>query len=176
MPIPEDDIQYVHIGDPMQIRIDALGRSITGKIVRFTRNVNFETRTMETEVDVDNRDLSIDAGMYANTALQLASADNVLTIPVEALVLRDDQQTVYVLDANNRVHIRNVEVGLRGSKLAEIKSGLQRGERVIFGTQEKYSEGEQVSTIVADTQASEVMRESGGVIDMKAEDSNGGAR
>lgn len=176
MPIPENDVQYVHVGDPMQIRIDALNRSITGKIVRFTRNVNFETRTMETEVDVDNKDLSIDPGMYANTTLQLASVENVLTIPVEALVLKENRQTVYVLDGNNRIHIRNVEVGLRGSKLAEIKTGLDQGDRVILGAQEKYAEDEQISPILTQTQASEVMRESGGVIDMKAEDSDGGAQ
>ena len=52
----------------------SIGRS-TGKIVRFTRNVNFETRTMETEVDVENKDLSIAPGMYANTALQLAQRE-----------------------------------------------------------------------------------------------------
>ena len=59
MPIPEDDVQYVHVGDPMQVRVDAIGRSLHGKIVRFTRDVNFETRTMETEIDVENQDLSI---------------------------------------------------------------------------------------------------------------------
>ena len=176
MPLPEDDVQYVHVGDPMQIRIDALNRSITGKVVRFTRNVNFETRTMETEVDVENRDLSITPGMYANTTLQLASANNVPTIPTEALEIRGDQQVVYVVDANSRVHIRNVTVGLRGSKLTEIKSGLQPGERVIAAGQSKYSDGEQVSPVFAQTQSSEQMRESGGVIDPKADESNGGAQ
>jgi len=176
MPIPEDDVQFVHAGDPMQIRIDALNREIAGKIVRFTRNVNFETRTMETEVDVENKDLSIDPGMYANTTLQLASANNVLTIPIEALVLKGNQETAYVLDGDNRVHIRNVEVGLQGSKLAEIKSGLQQGDRVIVGGQEKYNDGEQVSPIVTPTQASDVKRESGGVIDLKAEENNGDAQ
>jgi RND family efflux transporter MFP subunit len=178
MPIPENDVQYVHVGDPMQVRVDAIGRSFTGKIVRFTRDVNFETRTMETEVDVENQDLSISPGMYANTEMQLARASNVTTIPVEALVLKGNQESVYSLDASNRVHIRNVEVGLSGSKLAEIKSGLQPGDRVILGGQENYSEGEEVSPILTQTPASEVMRESGGVIDMKAEadESGGGAK
>ena len=88
MPVPEDAVKYIKVGDELQIRVDALGRSFTGKIVRFTRSVNFETRTMETEVDVPNRDLSIDPGMYANTRLQLGHVENVLTIPVEALLLR----------------------------------------------------------------------------------------
>ncbi len=72
IPVPEDDVKYVHEGDSLQVRVDAINRSFTGKIVRFTRDVNFETRTMETEVDVENKDLSIAPGMYANTALELA--------------------------------------------------------------------------------------------------------
>ena len=178
MPIPENDVQFVHLGDPMQVRVDAVGRSFTGKIVRFTRDVNFETRTMETEVDVDNQDLSISPGMYANTEMQLARASNVTTIPVEALVLKGDREWVYSLDASNRVRIRNVEVGLQGSKLAEIKSGLQPGERVILGGQDNYTEGEEVSPILTQTPASDVVRESGGVIDMKAEadENSGGAK
>ena len=178
MPIPENDVQYVHVGDPMQIRVDAIGRSFTGKIVRFTRDVNFETRTMETEIDVENSDLSISPGMYANTQLQLARASNITTIPVEALVLKDDRERVYSLNASNRVHIRDVEVGLRGSKLAEIKSGLEPGDRVILGGQENYTEGEEVSPILTQVPASEVMRESGGVIDMKADaaENSGGAK
>ncbi len=174
MPIPENDVQFVHIGDPMQVRVDAIGRSFTGKIVRFTRDVNFETRTMETEIDVENQDLSISPGMYANAEMQLGHAENVVTIPVEALVLKGNQETVYLLDVGNHIRTRNVEVGLRGSKLAEIKSGLEAGDRVILGAQDKYSEGQQVSPILTPEPASDVMREAGGVIDMKAEEENSG--
>jgi RND family efflux transporter MFP subunit len=174
MPIPENDVQFVHIGDPMQVRVDAIGRSFTGKIVRFTRDVNFETRTMETEIDVENQDLSISPGMYANTEMQLGHAEKVVTIPVEALVLKGNQETVYLLDAGNRIRARNVEVGLRGSRLAEIKSGLEPGDRVILGAQDKYSEGQQVSPILTPEPASDVMREAGGVIDLKAEEENSG--
>jgi len=174
MPIPENDVQFVHIGDPMQVRVDAIGRSFTGKIARFTRDVNFETRTMEAEIDVENQDLSIAPGMYANTEMQLAHVSNATTIPVEALVLKGDRKAVYVLDASNRIHIRTVEVGLQGSKLAEIKSGIKPGDRVVLGGQENYSEGEQVSPILTQTPSSDVMRESGGVIDMKAEEVNSG--
>jgi RND family efflux transporter MFP subunit len=166
MPVPEDAVRYVKVGDPMQVRVDALERSFSGKVVRFTRDVNFETRTMETEVDVENKDLSIDPGMYANTQLQLNHADNVLTIPVEALVLRDNKDIVYVLDSESHVHLRTVEAGLRGSQLAEIKSGLAEGERVILGGQEKYQEGERVIPVVQPRSAKDVTRDSGGTIDL----------
>ena len=175
VPVPEDDVKYVQAGDQLQVRVDAIGRSFTGKIVRFTRDVNFETRTMETEVDVENKDLSIAPGMYANTMLQLAHVSNVVTIPVEALVLNGQQETIYVLDGSNHIHIRNVTVGLEGSKLAEITSGLSPGDRVVVGGQDKYQEGEEVNPLLTPSPASETVQETGGMIDMKAETSDGGA-
>jgi RND family efflux transporter MFP subunit len=175
IPVPEDDVKYVQAGNQLQVRVDAIGRSFTGKIVRFTREVNFETRTMETEVDVENKDLSIAPGMYANTLLQLGHVTNVVTIPVEALVLNGQQETVYVLDDSNRIHIRTITVGLQGSKLAEITSGLNPGDRVVVGGQDKYQEGEEVSALLTASPASETVQESGGMIDMKAEAADGGA-
>jgi RND family efflux transporter MFP subunit len=178
IPVPEDAVRYVKVGDTMQVRVDALERSFTGKVVRFTRDVNFETRTMETEVDVENKDLSIDPGMYANTQLLLNHADNVLTLPVEALVLKGNQEVVYVLDGQNHVHERVVEVGLRGSQLAEVTSGLAEGERVIVGGQQKYQEGERVTPVVEPRRASDVTREAGSTIDLHddQQEDRGGAQ
>ena len=176
IPVPEDDVRYVHPGDELQVRVDALGRSMTGKIVRSTRDVNFETRAMETEVDVPNKDLSIAPGMYANTALQLAHVSNVVTIPVEALTIDGSKRTVSVLDAKNHVHIREVQTGLEGSRLAEITSGLNPGDRVILGGQDKYAENEAVNPIDTSEPASETVRESGGMIDMKSDQADGGAK
>jgi RND family efflux transporter MFP subunit len=168
-PVPEDDVKYIHIGDAIRVRVDALNRAFEGKVVRFTRNVDFDTRTMQTEVDVENKDLSIAPGMYANGALHLASSSNVVTVPVESLVLDGQQETVFVLDAGNRIHVRNVTVGLQGQKLASITSGLEPGDRVLDGGQEKYREGETVNPLMVSTPASETMQVTGGTIDMKAE-------
>jgi RND family efflux transporter MFP subunit len=166
LPVPEDAVRYVKVGDNLNIRVDALDRSFTGKVVRFTRDVNFETRTMETEVDVTNKDLSLDPGMYANMQLQLNHVENVLTLPVEALVLEGNREMVYVLDNQNRVHQRAVQVGLQGSRLAEIKSGLAEGDRVIVGAQEKYQEDELIRPVLTERPANDVTQAPGGTIDL----------
>ena len=145
--------------------MDALNRSFTGKVVRFTRDVNFETRTMQTEVDVENKDLSLVPGMYANAQLVLAHVENVLTVPVEALSLHGNQRVVYALDSGNQVHERVVQVGIEGNKLAEIKSGLAEGERVISGGQGKYQEGEKVDPVVSKEPSSETTRATESTID-----------
>ena len=167
VPVPENDIRYIHNGDRLSVRVDSIGRSLTGKIVRFTRDVNFETRTMETEVDVENRDLAIAPGMYANTMLRLGHTQNAVTIPVEALVISGSRRVVYVVDNANHVHVRPVQVGIEGTKLAEIKSGLSTGDRVIVGGQDKYQENDEVSAEVEPTQSSETVQETGGMIDLK---------
>ncbi len=166
LPVPEDAIGYIHDGDTVQIRIDALHRSITGKIVRFTRNVSLDTRTMETEVDVPNKDLSIDPGMYANTYVQLAHKENVLTIPLLAVQRNDSgKNTVLVVDSQNKVHQRTVELGIQGSLLAEVKSGLEQGDRVVLGNAARYKDGETITPRVQPQPANDVMHEEGGMTD-----------
>ena len=176
MPVPEDAVKYVHVGDKMQVRVDALGRSLTGKVIRFTRNVSLQTRTMQTEIDVENKDLSIDPGMYANTQLELAHVDNVLTIPVGAVVDQGGQQVVYLLTDQNRVRIQPVHVGLQGSLLAEIQSGLESGNRVILSGQQGFQQGEQVVPVLQSTVTVDQTRQTGGMIDLQddASDEQGG--
>ncbi len=169
VPVPEDDVRYVHVGDPMQVNVSAIGRSFTGKVVRFTRDVSAQTRTMETEIDVPNANLTIDPGMYADTELQLAHAQNVVTVAIDALV-HTNQNTwqAYVLDSTNHVQIRNVQVGLQGSLLAQVVSGLAPGDRVILGGQAKYQPDEWVKPILQNEPASEVYKQTGGMIDMSS--------
>ncbi len=176
VPVPEDAVQYIHDGDEMQIRVDALNRSFTGKVVRFTRDVSLDTRTMQTEVDVPNRDLSITPGMYANSYLQLAHKENILTIPLGAIQGNGNTAKVSVIDAQNHVQKRTVQIGLRGSLLAEVLSGLNEGDEVILGDPSSYHAGEVVTPRLQTEPTSDVMREEGGMTDPQApqESSSGG--
>jgi RND family efflux transporter MFP subunit len=165
LPVPEDAVGYVHEGDIIQIRIEALNRSIAGKIARFTRNVSLDTRTMETEVDVPNKDLSITPGMYANTYLQLQHRENILTIPLLAVTRQDGHATVMVLDAQNHVQSRQVHLGIHGSLLVEVVHGLQAGDRVVLGEPSKYHSGEVVAPRPQQEPANDIMQQEGGMTD-----------
>jgi RND family efflux transporter MFP subunit len=149
----------------MQIRVDALDQNFSGKVVRFTRNLDPATRTMETEVDVPNPTLAITPGMYANTYLQLAHRENVLTIPIVAVQGNGNTGVVYVLNADNRAEQRTVQLGLRGSTLVEVISGLQEGDRILLGDASRYQNGEQVTPRVQQEPANDIMHEEGGVTD-----------
>jgi len=162
VPVPENAVSYVHVGQQVQVRVDAVNRSFAGMVVRFTRDVSLDTRTMETEIDVPNKDLSLTPGMYANTELQLEHKSNTLTIPVTAAVRENDKQSVLVLDGQDRVQQRTIQTGVQGSELLEVTSGLSEGDRVIDGGQSKYQVGEKVTPKLKQEMADEILRQQSG--------------
>lgn len=162
IPVPEDAVEYIHDGAEVTVHVDAIHRSLVGKIVRFTRDLSLATRTMETEIDVENKDLSFTPAMYANTTLELERHDNVLTIPVQSVIRNGKQSSVLVVDSSHHVQPRNVVVGLQGSSLVEVKSGLAEGETVITRGQANYQPGETVTTKVQQLPAADVSEEQSG--------------
>jgi RND family efflux transporter MFP subunit len=145
MPVPESDVPYIQVGGNVQVKVNATGRIFTGKIIRFSRALDTNTRTMLTEVDVPNRDLSLSPGMYAETTIQLQQKKDALILPAQAVVQNGDQSYVLVVDATNHVEKRTVTLGIQTSNRAEITSGLQTGENVIASGQSGYQPGEVVS-------------------------------
>ncbi len=145
MPVPESDVPYIQIGGEVQVKVSATGRVFTGKIIRFTRALDTNTRTMLTEADVPNPELTLNPGMYAETTIQLQQKNDTLILPTQAVVQDGDQAYVLVVNASNHVERRNVTLGIQTSNRAEIISGLQAGENVIASGQTSYQPGDLVS-------------------------------
>src|ERR1700678_2998525 len=149
MPVPESDVPYIRVGGEVQVKVNATGDTFTGKIIRFSRALDTNTRTMLTEVDVPNRDLSLNPGMYAETTIQLQQKNDALILPAQAVVQtgvqNGDQSYVLVVNATNHVEKRNVTLGIQSSNRGEITSGLQAGDNVIASGQNGYQPGEVVS-------------------------------
>jgi RND family efflux transporter MFP subunit len=144
LPIPESVAGQIHLGDPVKVRVQALKRDFEGKVSRFADSLNLETRTMDTQVDVANRDGSLMPGMYTETHLSLRGKKNVLTIPLEAVSRNGDDATVMAVNAQNIVEERHVRLGLEDEKHAEVLSGLNDGDRVIIGNRSEFHTGQKV--------------------------------
>ena len=69
--VPESAVSHIRVGEPVDVRVESLGRTFPGVIARFAGKVNAETRTMETEVDVQNANLTLVPGMYAYASIAL---------------------------------------------------------------------------------------------------------
>ena len=100
---------------------------------------------MHTEVDVPNKDGSIVEGMYAEVSLTLARKDGVLAVPVQAVTRNGSEATVLVVNSQDRVEERNVQLGMEGANEVEIASGVLPGERVVVGSRSEFRAGDKVS-------------------------------
>lgn len=144
MPVPESDADYMHIGGRAVVQVQATGEIIHTRIVRFTRSLDRNTRTMLTEVDIPNKDLHLDPGMYANTTFPLKSDANAMVIPIDGIV-EGDQPYVLAVNQHNRVVKQPVVLGIQGANYYEVISGVKLGDRVIVGDQGDYQPGEKVA-------------------------------
>ncbi len=140
---PETIVPLIHVGMPVTVKISATGESIADRIARFSYDLHEDTRTMHTEIDIDNGDLHIKPGMYATATLVLASAPNVIAAPTQA-ISNDGSPNVWVVDANDTLERRAVSLGLRTPQFTEVKSGLEPGDRVFLGDRTAYTIGTKV--------------------------------
>ena len=145
IPVPERAVADIHVGDSVAVNVSGLNRKFDGKIVRFSDQIDPETRTMHTEIDVPNPKYAIVPGMYATVEIPLQTAQNALTVPVQAVQSSaEGRGTALVVGRDNRIERRDVAIGIESSTDAEILSGLHEGERVVFGEQAQFRPDELV--------------------------------
>ena len=144
IPVPESAVSHLHLGSVVQVHVASLNRDFQGRVARFADALNDETRTMHTEIDVENPQNTLTEGMYAEVKLVLYGKEDALTVPVQAVVQEGDKHYVLVLDDQDRVQKRSVELGEQTSTAVEILRGLKEKERVISAGQSNYQIGEVV--------------------------------
>jgi len=149
MPVPEEDVPFIKTGGDVRIKLQATGKTIAGKIIRFTRELTSSTRTMLAEVDVPNPDLTLSTGMTAEATIVLQSQTNVLTVPAGALLKGDGQAYVFIVDSANKVQRVPVVVGIKGPDRIEITQGLVENQSVIVSGQENYHAGQIVHPVLS---------------------------
>jgi RND family efflux transporter MFP subunit len=145
LPVPETIAPFVRDGDSATIRIDALGRTITGKVTRSTGALDASTRSMQVEVDVPNADGSLTPGMYAEVTLNVKRAGDALVVPIQAVDTSGPQPILLVVNAQSRVERRAVQTGIATANRIEVLSGLREGEQVIVANQASFQPGELVT-------------------------------
>jgi multidrug efflux pump subunit AcrA (membrane-fusion protein) len=122
--VPEADADWVKVGIPAVVRVQALqGREFKGKVARTAWSLNSTTRTLLTEIDLPNPDRQLRPGMYAYATLDAAWPD-VLTLPASAVATQGDVnvgfQTFCFLVEQGRAKRTPVEVGVRNEQLVEV--------------------------------------------------------
>ena len=142
-PVPESVVDYVHLGDPVAVTVNATKKTFEGKVSRFAQKVDTATRTMLTEVDVDNSDFTYTPGMYARVVLTLQQKKDALTVPIQSV--EQGEQPFVMMVKDGKVEKQPVTLGMQTSDRIEILDGLSEGEMVVVGNRSSLQAGQSVN-------------------------------
>ena len=145
VPVPESAVPTLHLGQDIDVVVPALGRTFKGKVARFADSLNEDTRTMHTEIDVENKNDTLVEGMYAETTLQLVQRLNAVIIPIQAVQRNGDTASVLVVRPDGVLQQHTVVLGTESADSIEVLSGISEGDQVVIGHASDFQPGERVT-------------------------------
>lgn len=127
----QNDLSYVHIGDPVAVQADAFSKVFHGRISYIAPALDPDTRTLKVRIVTGNSGGILKKDMYV-TAIVQAGRTKALTVPDDA-VLRNDvnEPFVYVLSGSNQFSQRLVTIGHSENGQTQILSGLKEGDKIV---------------------------------------------
>ncbi len=124
-------LPQLKVDDRVSLRIDALGEeTFQGRILRLHPEIDARTRQALVEIALDPVPAGARPGQLCRVTLT-APARSALQIPLTALRRDAEGEYVMVMDAEQRVHRRNVSSGARQGESVEIRTGIEPGAQVV---------------------------------------------
>jgi len=144
--VPESYASSVHIGMPASVTLSSYGaQPFTGTVARTADALDSTTRTLRTEIDVDNANQALVPGVYANVKLALATATHNVIVPANTLLFRSEGLRIALVDAQQRVHLQPITLGRDFGNTVEVIEGLDANARIIINPADSLYEGQQVN-------------------------------
>ena len=132
----EHQVGAMRIGQRAEVELPHVpGGPYTGFVRYLYPHFDQQTRTMTASIELTNPDLTLRAGMYANVMFEVAVARDALTAP-ETAVIRSGTRELVVLELSPGLfRVAEVQVGVDGDGIVEIRAGIAEGDRVVVSGQ-----------------------------------------
>ena len=149
--VPEVDSEAAQNGAKAALSLDEYpGETFQGTIVRNSDAIDLNSRTLNVEVDIDNRDGRIRPGAYVFVHLKIpeksTGATASLTIPANTLLFRSEGLRVGVV-RGDRAELVPITIGRDYGSTVEVISGLKPTDQVIVNPSDSLTTGTPVRVI-----------------------------
>jgi membrane fusion protein (multidrug efflux system) len=130
--VPEPEVLFIKDGTPAKVSIEELpGRVFQGSVTRFAHALDPATKTMLTEIEMPNPDGQLRPGAYAKVQLEVERKQNMLLIPVPALLVEKAGTSVFTV-MDGKAKKVPVKTGFNDGTNVEIASGLNPDQAIIL--------------------------------------------
>lgn len=145
--VDQSSAAFIRPGDAATVRVaERPGFTRRARIARASGALSPRTRTMQTEIDIDDSDGAILPGSFVDVELEI-QVPSVLEVPAEALVARGDKTEVAVVDRDQRVHYRPVVVADDDGQTIRLANGVDEGSRVALNVGEEVADNGLIQAI-----------------------------
>ena len=144
----KSDLEKVKEGQKAAITI--VGKPYEGTVTRISRSATKNEKgaaLVTAEIHIDNPDQDLYLGVDGKVTIQGNKAENVVTVPIEAVNIGKDGSFVYIVDENGMIEKRIITTGLSSAEATEVKEGLDGTERVVLSVDAGIEEGMQVTPV-----------------------------
>jgi multidrug efflux pump subunit AcrA (membrane-fusion protein) len=129
--VVEGDVPKIREGQAAEVSVDAYpGEVYDGVVETVSPVMDIASRTAPVKVKVPNPNHCLKPGMFARVKIITGVRENVLVVPVRAIIYREGKEMLFVVEGSS-AGLREVKIGLRDSNSVEVISGLEEGEEVI---------------------------------------------
>lgn len=134
--VNEIDVRKVAVGQTTRISLDAdPSKQLTGKVISVAnvgeQRPNNDAKVFEVKVAVEQADTTLRPGMTTSNAIETLRLHDVLSVPLEAVVIQDSVPYVYKV-SGPRVVRQEVETGAMNENEIVISRGLSAGDHVLL--------------------------------------------
>jgi membrane fusion protein (multidrug efflux system) len=148
--VPEKFASRLRRGQKVTFRVAALtGEEFIGTVDFVDPVVQLPARTILIKALVANPKRQLQAGMFAEARLATEVRPGAVIVPEDALVPMQGSVFVWAVVDGKAVR-RAVGIGVRSPGFVEIRSGVEAGEQVVVGGQERLFDGAPVNAVVVE--------------------------
>lgn len=144
--VSESFFSFVKKGMPVTIQLDVFGsEAFEGRVSLVYPTIDPQTRTFPVEITISNKDQRIRPGMFARATLTFGTKQHVV-VPDLAIIKQAGagDRYIYVLNKDNTVTYKKIELGRRMNNTYEVISGLNNGDQVVVAGQGRLTNGVEV--------------------------------
>jgi membrane fusion protein (multidrug efflux system) len=148
--VPERYADQLEVGQRVTFRVAALpGREFAGRVDFVDPVVQLPGRTITVKAQVPNPRRELQSGMFIEARLATDVRPNAVVIAEDAVLPLQGSNFVWLVN-DGKATRRQVELGVRTPGFVEARSGVEAGEQVVVGGQERLAEGAPAAPTVVD--------------------------
>lgn len=149
--INEKNVSKIKIGQEVLLKINSVSDQwMSGTITEISKVMNTQTKSYPVTIALANKDAKLVAGMYAEVQVVVDHADDVLVIPVDAIVYKEAKPYAFVAQADGTVKEAALTLGINDGDNYVVTEGLQAGDQIVVKGNGNLVEGEAVTVVTLD--------------------------